>query len=569
LPDFCPVGYYMDEMQQKSDAQLLRDYADHGAEAAFAEIVARHTNLVYSAALRQVDSPDIAAEVAQNVFIALARGARTLSGKLAENASLAGWLCRSARNISLNLRRDEFRRHSRERQAMEQLDSIPEAAPDWERLRPVLDEAMSELSEPDYDALVLRFFKNQDLRSVGLALGVSDDAAQKRVARALDKLRDLVSQRGVTASAAALCIVLPANAVQSAPAGLAATISTAAALAGTTIATTATATVTKAIAMTTLQKTLVTATVAVLAGAGLYDTRQASQLRGQVQTLQQQQAPLAEQIERLNQALNDARNQMAALREDNERLNRNSSELLKLRAEVGRLKSRAGIAATAEDSMLSAAKSLVERIRTLQQRLDAAPSAKIPELQLLTDADWADAARGNLDTESDFRKAFSFLRDSAVHNFLHSMSAALRKYKQTHGGDVPLDLSQLKPYFETPPSDEVLQRYQILSNKVLPSFSTESAAGQAWSVTLKEVIDGDNDTLFELGQDGSVGGASYRDVDALKVLEPAMRAFAANAPTNAGGRVAFSPQQLLPYLKTPEEKAAYEKLTRSRSPDLK
>jgi len=123
-------------MQPKSDAQLLRKYAQHGAEPAFAEIVARHTNLVYSAALRQVDAPDIAAEVAQSVFIGLARGARSLSRKLAENASLAGWLCRSARNISLNVRRDEFRRHSRERQAMENLDSIPDTTPDWERLRP-------------------------------------------------------------------------------------------------------------------------------------------------------------------------------------------------------------------------------------------------------------------------------------------------------------------------------------------------------------------------------------------------------------------------------------------------
>src|SRR3989449_2307696 len=234
-------------MQPKSDAELLCEYAEHGAESAFAEIVARHTNLVYSAALRQVDSPDIAAEVAQSVFIGLARGARSLSPKLAGNASLAGWLCRSARNISLNLRRDEFRRHSRERQAMENLDSPPDTTPDWERLRPVLDAAMAELSEPDYDALVLRFFKNQDLRSVGLGLGVSDDAAQKRVSRALDKLRDLLSQRGIRTSATALSIILSANAVQAAPAGLAAAISTATALAGTTIATTATASATKAI----------------------------------------------------------------------------------------------------------------------------------------------------------------------------------------------------------------------------------------------------------------------------------------------------------------------------------
>jgi DNA-directed RNA polymerase specialized sigma24 family protein len=109
--------------------KVLREYADHGAEAAFAEIVARHTNLVYSAALRQVNSPDIAAEIAQNVFAALARGARSLSQSMNANASLAGWLCRSARNLPLNHRRDEFRRHSRERLAMQTLDPTPTPRP--------------------------------------------------------------------------------------------------------------------------------------------------------------------------------------------------------------------------------------------------------------------------------------------------------------------------------------------------------------------------------------------------------------------------------------------------------
>src|SRR5271155_3753029 len=95
LSESAGGGYYIVEMQTKSDAQLLRDYAKHGEEAAFTEIVARHTNLVYSAALRQVDAPDIAAEVAQCVFIGLAQGARALSQRVAEDASLAGWLCRS------------------------------------------------------------------------------------------------------------------------------------------------------------------------------------------------------------------------------------------------------------------------------------------------------------------------------------------------------------------------------------------------------------------------------------------------------------------------------------------
>src|SRR5262245_61547524 len=97
-------------MMPRSDAQLLRDYAEHRTEAAFTELVQRHTNLVYSAAFRQVESSDVAAEITQNVFIDLARRAIDLSPRLATDASLAGWLCRSARNLSLNHRRDEFRR---------------------------------------------------------------------------------------------------------------------------------------------------------------------------------------------------------------------------------------------------------------------------------------------------------------------------------------------------------------------------------------------------------------------------------------------------------------------------
>jgi RNA polymerase sigma factor (sigma-70 family) len=337
MSDYAVRGYVIGEMQSKSDTQLLREYTEQGHEGAFTEIVARHTNMVYSAALRQVEVPDLAAEITQSAFIGLARGARTLSPRLAEDASLAGWLCRSARNIALNLRRNEFRQHSRERQAMEQLNPTSETAPDWEHLRPVLDEAMSELSESDYDALVLRFFNNQDLRSIGRALGVADDTAQKRVARALDKLREHLARHGIRSTATALSIALSANAVQAAPAGLAAAITTAA-LSGTAITTTAVIAATKTIAMTALQKTLITGTVALVLGVGIYETRQVSKLRGQVQTLQQQQAPMAEQILQLQRERDDATNQFAVLRDDNDRLGRSTAELLRLRGEVARLR---------------------------------------------------------------------------------------------------------------------------------------------------------------------------------------------------------------------------------------
>ena len=176
-------------MNEPSDVQLLRDYAEGGHEVAFRELVTRHTDFVYSAALRQVNSPDLAGDIAQAVFTDLARKAQRLAEKSPDQSSLAGWLHRSTRYAVLNHWRDTRRRLSNERLAMEQLVDNSESAPDWEDIRPVLDEALDRLGDEDREAILLRYFKNQDFRAVGLALGVSDDAAQKRVSRAVEQLR--------------------------------------------------------------------------------------------------------------------------------------------------------------------------------------------------------------------------------------------------------------------------------------------------------------------------------------------------------------------------------------------
>ena len=132
-----------------------------------------------------------------------------------------------------------------------------ESNPSWELIAPHLDAALGELSEADRDAVLLRYFENKSLREVGQALGTSDDTAQKRVSRAVERLREFFARRGVTAGAGGLMVVISANAVQAAPVGLADTISTAAALGATSIAGSAAATATKAMAMTTLQKAIV------------------------------------------------------------------------------------------------------------------------------------------------------------------------------------------------------------------------------------------------------------------------------------------------------------------------
>lgn len=213
------------------DTDLLRRYAEAGAQDAFAELVARHVNLVYSAALRQVHGDaHLAADATQLVFADLARKARGLCG----HRVLAGWLFTSARYAAAKLVRGEARRRAREQEAWRmETEHGPDgtAALDWARVRGVLDEAMNELGRADREAVLLRYFEGRDYAAVAERIGLSPNAARMRVDRALDRLRERLARRGVTSTAAALAAALAGQAVAAAPAGLAASVS-ATALAG-------------------------------------------------------------------------------------------------------------------------------------------------------------------------------------------------------------------------------------------------------------------------------------------------------------------------------------------------
>src|SRR5579862_7443751 len=237
-----------------TDVNLLARYTQHRAEDAFTEIVRRHLDLVHSAALRQVRSPQLAEEVVQSVFIKLASQA----SRLAPNTILTAWLYRVTRREAIDVIRREARRLLREQIATE-MNATNAATPDWTHIAPFLDEAMETLDVTDRTAVLLRYFENRSLREVGSILGTTDDAAQKRVRRAVERLRDFFAKRSITVGATVLAGVISANAVQSAPIGLALTVSSVGALPTAT----ATSVTTKAIAMTTLNKTLI-ATAALL-----------------------------------------------------------------------------------------------------------------------------------------------------------------------------------------------------------------------------------------------------------------------------------------------------------------
>src|ERR1043166_3121177 len=206
-------------MLELDDSVLLKEYVEHGSEEAFATLVARHVNKVYSIALRHTRNAHQAEEITQAVFVILAKKSR----QLGKRVILAGWLCRTARLSAVTFVRSEIRRTRREQEAHMQ-NSLNESETEvWPQIAPLLDAAMAGLSETDHDALALRFFDGKSMKEIGAAVGASEDAAKMRVNRAVEKLRSFFTRRGIVCSAAALTAAISANAVHAAPEVLAET----------------------------------------------------------------------------------------------------------------------------------------------------------------------------------------------------------------------------------------------------------------------------------------------------------------------------------------------------------
>ena len=199
------------------DMALLREYSQGNSEEAFAAIVTRHVNLVYSVALRQVRDPHLAEEITQAVFIILARKAKSLNAKTV----LSGWLCRTASYASANALKIQRRRQHREQEAYMQSTLNESESDAWTQIAPLLDTALAHLGETDHNAIVLRFFEGKSMKEVGTALGANEETAKKRVNRAVEKLQKFFLKHGVTSTTATLAGAISVNSVQAAPAMLA------------------------------------------------------------------------------------------------------------------------------------------------------------------------------------------------------------------------------------------------------------------------------------------------------------------------------------------------------------
>jgi RNA polymerase sigma factor (sigma-70 family) len=455
-----------------SDHDLLQRYARTGDQAAFTELVARHLNLVYSAARRQVRPPQLAEEVAQSVFLDLARRARDFpSGQ-----PLAPWLHVVTRRTAVDTLRRESRRQAREQTASE-IAAMQTPDSTWSHIAPLLDEAVATLPDADRTSLVLRFFEQKSLREIGTALGTNEDAAQKRVSRALDQLRTLLTRRGLTVTAAGLATNLSAHAILTAPATLSATISAsviatlpAAALAGA-----------HAFAMTTLQKSLAATVIALGLGAGVYQATIYARQTSDLAALARRETDLAAQ-------LRATRNQHAAL----------TARLKSVEAQID-VRLAAATSRTPDDAALAAQiATWFANLDQLKQTLIQRPELNLPELTLLSAEAWFDTAtRADLRAEAGVRRALADLRNQAIGQAGAKLGGALSAFITTHGGALPSDISDLAPHLPPPLDASWLGRYTLLNTTLVSDLPATVRPNEF--IIVKSPLDPEHDKSFLIG----------------------------------------------------------------------
>lgn len=300
-----------------SDSDLLTLYVREGDEDAFATVVNRHLSLVYSAALRQVRIPALAEEVSQVVFLELARAA----GSLGTHTRVSYWLYQVTHRRAIDLLRQETSRQRRESGAPLLLKN--ESAPDCSPVEQHLDAALLELEPTDRTAVILRYFEGKSLKEIGQALGTSENAAQKRVSRALEVLRARLAHRGVRIGARGLVLVMSSQAVSSASSKLVASILSAASPIAPSAFTTSTLV---PLSVMTLNKSLLTGAFIILTAVAVYQALLSARLRGELQQLRTQVSKTTDSNSLSGSTVSPSVDQQ-----------QRDAELLRLRGEVARL----------------------------------------------------------------------------------------------------------------------------------------------------------------------------------------------------------------------------------------
>ena len=204
-----------------SDHQLLRQHLLDPSDSALVTLINRHLPLVHSVARRVTANDEAARDISQTVFLRLVKKAK----KIPPSLPLTAWFHRETHSASVDYVRSEIRRQKREQTAAS-LDAMNDTPEPWNQLAPEIDSAIDELSKNDRSLVLLRFYQNKTHPQIADELGIKEDAARMRTNRALEKLRTILTKRGITTSAALLASTLPTNAINPAPASLATSITT-------------------------------------------------------------------------------------------------------------------------------------------------------------------------------------------------------------------------------------------------------------------------------------------------------------------------------------------------------
>lgn len=433
-----------------SDEELLREYARTNRQAAFGTLVERHLNLVYSVARRHVRSAHLAEEVAQSVFVDLARS----STKFPAGTPVIAWLHLVSRRTAIDAVRRETRRRAREIAAVvasdAPADSVvmnPSSSP-WTAVEPLLDEAVASLPPSDRTAILLRFFESRSLREVGAVLGTTEDAAQKRVSRALEQMRTFFARRGIAVTAAGLGADLAGHALQMAPSTLAAGIAKA-------IGALPVAIPTAAVTSSLLTKGL----------AGIIMIASGTMLWEGV-ALHQANAEIADRTQRIAALAADVRatsHQRDALRRDHDATTQN----------IAALRARDNTEPK-DNTLVSEMRAWLDRVADAKNYLENNPQLRLPELSLLKDNDWFEAVQpGRTSPAMTVEKVLLNLRGDAKNRFANLVQPALNAYLQSSAGMLPKSMDELLPFFDRAIDPAILTRYTLPYRGRLSDLTTQ------------------------------------------------------------------------------------------------
>ena len=317
----------------------------------------------------------------------------------------------------------------------------------------------------------------------------------------------------------------------------------------------------KANIMTKFQKILIAGTILTVAGAGIYEARQISALQIQLDTFRTERKPLTNQIQQLRHDCMEASATLAFQEEQNSLLRGSNSGLLRLRSEVTHLREDGQELAelkAANDQLENdpALLSWLERVKQLKKHSAETSGTNSWELQFVSQHQWLAAARNELKSDEDYRRAMASLRNSGGIAFGKVCQLALRNYIRMNEGRFPNEMNQLKPYFDPPVDDALLQRYELRPAKDFDDVGPGDSV-----IVTKAPVDKDYDARGVFGANGYT--FAYFDTSpeevvkaAFPILAPAMEAYKrANYGLRPDGL-----SELTPYLSTDEERAALEKI---------